>query len=141
MKQPGNHGNPNWGKYTENRLVVYSLLGNKCAKCGTTERLEIDHIKRESKKYEVSQMLAISSPAELMEEIKKCQLLCHDHHMEKTIVERGQTVARGTHGTLSSYRYCRCELCTKAHSDYCLNWKKKNKANKKRRATRRRNGN
>ena len=46
--------------------------------------------------------------------MKKCQLLCKKHHTDKTIVDTGKKLAKGTHGTISSYRYCKCDACREA---------------------------
>lgn len=53
-----------------------------------------------------------------LEELKKCQLLCKPCHIEKTVIDRGEIIARGTHGTISSYRYCHCEVCRRAKTEW-----------------------
>lgn len=123
------HGNPRWFHYEEIKAKMHALLGGKCVVCGSTEDLEIDHIRRRYKKQEVTSMFLMCTDAQILKELKKCQLLCHTHHMEKTIRERGQQLVKGkdVHGSISSYRYCRCPLCTKVHSEYCLKWKREDK--------------
>ena len=126
-------------RYAASRRRVIQLLGGKCAVCGCTENLEIDHIKPEDKELDVSRTLMRNELTdEVLKEIAKCQALCHKHHMQKSIRERGDKEARGTHGTLSAYRYCKCILCTAAHSQYCLAYNKKKKLAKKRRLARER---
>lgn len=98
-----------------------ALLGGKCWKCGSTNRMEIDHIDPKTKKFEIGKMWS-RAWNKILIELKKCQLLCHDCHRIKTTIERGQTPALGTHGTLSSYRYCKCPLCRKANSDWSRNY-------------------
>jgi hypothetical protein len=124
-------------RYYVSKQEVIAQLGGKCAICGSTEKLEIDHINPEDKSFDVTTQVSHNKGL-VAEEIKKCQLLCHPCHLEKTIRERGQKIARGIHGSLSSYRYCKCPFCTEVHSKYCLEWKARAKRNRKRRSHRRR---
>ncbi len=123
--------NPNWGAYRLNSDEVIRILGGKCVACGTTENLEVDHKDSKKKSFEVRRMLTTYSPQEIIEEIKKCQLLCRACHLEKSILERGQKPARGTHGTLSSYRYCKCELCRAANAKYHAARRKRNETSER----------
>ena len=100
-------------RYTDRRARALVILGEKCAKCVVTESLEVDHIDRHSKTRS-SRWWANLSEARFLAEMEKCQLLCRRHHMLKTLEERGQVSARGRHGTLSAYRYCRCDACKAA---------------------------
>lgn len=52
------------------------------------------------------------------------QLLCRSCHEAKTLVDRGQESAKESHGTLSSYKYCKCNLCKKAKADYMSRYHK-----------------
>ena len=71
----------------KNKAICLEYLGGKCVKCGTTKRLEFDHIKREGKKYEIGSKLSSNFDI-LKEELDKCQLLCYDCHKIKTKSER-----------------------------------------------------
>ena len=71
----------------ERRAYCVEYLGGKCVKCGTTHNLQFDHIKREEKKYNITEKLTIKFD-NLKEELDKCQLLCYDCHLEKTLRER-----------------------------------------------------
>jgi 5-methylcytosine-specific restriction endonuclease McrA len=71
-------------RYNTRRDAALVALGGKCAKCGSTEDLEFDHVDPASKKYEVSTMFSKYSAAKIAEELEKCQLLCKPHHQEKT---------------------------------------------------------
>lgn len=96
---------------------AHQLLGGECWECGSMEKLEIDHINPEDKEFEISTRIS-ASEEKFLAELDKCQLLCHDCHMKKTITERGQESAKGKHGTLSSYRYCKCDICKGAYREY-----------------------
>ena len=67
----------------KNKAICLEYLGGKCVKCGTTKRLEFDHIKREGKKYSIGGKLSCKFDT-LKEELDKCQLLCVDCHKIKT---------------------------------------------------------
>lgn len=117
-------------RYKERRQIAEHVLGGKCCKCGSTDRLEIDHTENKKPKVSFTRMVNMGIPR-FMNELKVCQLLCWDHHSEKSIGERGHKVAKGTHGTLSSYRWCRCGLCRAAWNKY-HNDRKKEKRRLKR---------
>ena len=106
-------------QYARLRAVMVESLGGQCVRCGATENLHFDHIDPASKSFDISQIQ--SHPwVHVVEELSKCQLLCQSHHQEKTLAERGQRSARGTHGTVAAYRYCgppKCEECRKAKRD------------------------
>lgn len=80
--------------------------GKACVKCGSTDRLELDHIDRKTK---VSHNIWSWSEVRRNEELAKCQVLCYTCHKAKTKTENEIFV----HGTSVMYRNhkCRCELC------------------------------
>ena len=112
-------------RYHERRAAAIKFLGGSC-KCGATKRLEFDHVDRNSKKFEIAKLWGIAE-AEFWKEIAKCQLLCKKCHEAKTLIDLGQRSAKNRHGTLSSYRYCRCALCCEAKAEYMRNWHRKNR--------------
>ena len=71
----------------ERKSYCIEYLGGKCVKCGTTERLEFDHIDRTTKKYNITRKVDRTFDI-LKEELDKCQLLCYDCHKVKTKSER-----------------------------------------------------
>lgn len=109
-------------------VAAQHQLGGKCVKCGATENLEFDHIIPANKSFEISGGGTFSEKR-WQEELKKCQLLCKPCHQQKTLIDLGQDDVKGgqIHGTLSSYRYCKCDACKKAHTDYCREWKRNRK--------------
>ena len=112
-------------RYHKKRAEIISRLGGKCVMCGSTDDLEVDHTDADSKSFEIAKVW--NRPALLEPELPKCRLLCRACHRLKTTNERGQTPAAGTHGTLSSYRYCKCDLCKKAKSEHNRQYKLKKK--------------
>lgn len=104
-------------RYHAKRAEIVAALGGKCAKCGSIDQLEIDHADAKGKAYNIAKIWNYSD-GRLQEELKKCQLLCEECHSIKSIFERGMKPAKGTHGTLSSARYCDCDLCKQARKDY-----------------------
>ena len=59
------------------------ILGGKCVGCGTTENLQFDHISPSEKSFSIGARLGLSMK-KLHEELKKCQLLCVECHLNKT---------------------------------------------------------
>lgn len=105
-------------RYHKRMEDAKNKLGNKCAKCGAANELEIDHIDPTQKTFTLGGK-GWNIKKELFDkEVDKCQLLCKDCHNDKTIKETGKKHAKGYHGTLSSYRYCKCDLCRKVKSDH-----------------------
>lgn len=109
-------------RYKKRRKEAFEILGDRCIKCGSTKDLELDHKNRGLKAFDGTRMTAVSHD-KFLKEIWKCQVLCRECHILKTILEIGRKPARGTHGTLSSYRYCKCHICRKANSDWQKDYK------------------
>ena len=107
-------------RYHERHDDAIKRLGGKCVVCGSTKDLQLDHINRDEKSFPIGQMWSVSKER-YEAELAKCQLLCWVCHKAKTQWEVGRKAAKDTHGTLAAYRYCKCDLCRKAYSDY---WKK-----------------
>lgn len=103
-------------RYRRRRAAIVERLGGKCTRCGSTERLEIDHVDPKRKAYNIARRLPGLAADKLEAEIKKCQLLCRECHTDKTLTETGKQRARC--GTLSGYRYCRCEACRAAKREH-----------------------
>lgn len=102
-------------RYHERRALMISILGGMCAKCGSTDELEMDHVDPKSKVYSFTQIV-LRSLKVFLDEVAKCQLLCGKCHTSKTVFDAGNKPAE--HGTLSMYRYCKCEPCRAAKSAY-----------------------
>lgn len=105
-------------RYTKRREELISRLGGCCVQCGRKDDLEFDHIDPKTKTLNIGKRLAGVSRERLEAEIPKLQLLCGSCHDTKTILDHGKTPARGTHGTLSAYRYCRCADCRSAKATH-----------------------
>lgn len=99
--------------YYRRRAKIIEYLGGKCAVCGMTKDLELDHINRADKTFEITQRLSIRNNKA---ELDKCQLLCRKHHREKTDAE-SQGFA---HGTMYGWakKKCRCPECVAAWRAY-----------------------
>lgn len=109
-------------RYYRRRQEVVEKLGNKCKHCGGTEELEIDHIDPKKKSFSLGKALAGVAQKKLDEEIKKCQLLCTDCHIEKSKIDgspmKGRKKLPRQHGTVRMYGDgCRCAPCKKAKSE------------------------
>ena len=69
----------------KHRQYLIEMLGGKCLGCGTIKNLQFDHIDRTQKSFCIGSSLA-SKLEKLVEEAKKCQLLCETCHQHKTLV-------------------------------------------------------
>ena len=99
--------------------------GKSCAKCGSTERLELDHIDPTAK---TSHNVWSWSKKNRDTELKKCQILCHGCHKEKTRAYlRVIKQKPWEHGTVQGYKYrkCRCIPCRDASNAYRRKLKEK----------------
>lgn len=92
------------------RRKIYEYMGGNCMVCGSTENLEVDHIDPTNKSFEIKYNLTLDD--RLKAELAKCQLLCKDHHLAKTLEQREPYI----HGTVYGWmkKKCRCELCKPA---------------------------
>ena len=100
---------------TKRRQAWIDDQGGVCAKCGSNENLEVDHI---DPKLKTMQPAAIWSRSDAVrsKELANCQVLCYDCHLKKSAIDRAPE--HGTHDRYASIVHrCRCDLCTKAHSD------------------------
>ena len=100
-------------RYHERRQKAIEHLGATCRICGSENDLEIDHIDKSKKEIPLNKLWSIAED-KFWKEIEKCQVLCKPCHEEKSIADMGRQKAKGKHGTVSSYRYCKCEECKAA---------------------------
>ena len=88
------------------RKKIIDYLGGKCIKCGSKEKLEIDHINANEKVCNVKDNLTFKT---MKEEIDKCQVLCYDCHKEKSISERKPFIHGSRYGWQK--KHCKCNDC------------------------------
>lgn len=91
-------------------------MGGVCVICGSTDRLEFDHIDPTTKTFNIGKMWS-ASDAVIEAELQKCQLLCYAHHRQKSGAE---ITAKAKHGgwTWAVKRKCPCEKCELARIEY-----------------------
>jgi len=107
-------------RYHARRSKAIEELGGKCVNCGSISKLELDHIDANAKEINLGRLWSIAE-SRFKKELLKCQLLCDSCHEYKTVEDFGLNHAKGTHGTLSAYRYCgppKCVLCKEAKMIY-----------------------
>lgn len=103
--------------YQIKRKKIIDFLGGKCAQCGSTHDLEIDHKDWRTKSFSISQEWSKKSWLEIKKELNKCQLLCEEHHRIKTSRDQSeQKTKEPKHGTIYAWmkRKCNCQKCLNA---------------------------
>lgn len=117
-------------RHAERKAWATDLLGGECCRCGSTERMEFDHVDPATKTANIGDVLGRWSIAHLLEELDKCQLLCRPCHEEKSLTEQG---GPAEHGTLARYTHhkCRCVLCVEANRAYTREAMRRYRAKKK----------
>lgn len=121
-------------EYMKNRRMrrrqdLLDLRNNKCEKCGSSESLEFNHIDRSLKLFTLSGSGLDKNWDKILEELKKCELLCKEHHREYTrkqykekeiLIWNQGKYGEYIHGTMRRYHEenCRCDLCKLAKKKY-----------------------
>lgn len=97
------------------RQLAFNVLGRRCVRCGSTDKLEFDHKNPAKKKNKLSRFWSAPKD-EFIKELLKCQVLCAKCHVEKTNEDRKVVPKR--HGTPTMYQKegCRCKKCKLAMS-------------------------
>ena len=104
-------------RYHERRAYWLESLGGKCIVCATTEDLEFDHIEASKKEYNISKILSTGSETKVEYEMAKCQLLCKEHHLDKSFREGDMKIVGHGEG-LTGKRNCYCDLCKPLKNAY-----------------------
>lgn len=75
-----------------NREWAAERLGGRCVKCGNTDRrvFHFDHIEPRDKRKSISALCVLKNRTQLKEELEKCQILCANCHMIKTLEDGSQ---------------------------------------------------
>jgi hypothetical protein len=113
-------------RYRARREEAIEKLGGKCS-CGETQNLQFDHIDPATKNFTIAKLPSVNEK-DFWAEIDKCQLLCAPCHEHKSLVESGLQSAKDKHGTLSSFRYCKCAECKEAKAEYMREYRRKKSA-------------
>lgn len=104
---------------TERRKFALDKLGNKCVYCGETKWLQFDHINPKTKLFAIGSIWSTKWDI-FITELNKCQLLCKECHLKKTILEKRNQIPwnkgrhdKAKHGKMWMYykHKCRCDLC------------------------------
>ena len=101
----------------DRRQRLIALLGGTCARCPASEDLDFDHKDPATKKFNLSGRSLDKPWAVLLEEARKCQLLCRLHHHEKTL-ENGDGNAVDHGGGVSGKKNCPCQPCKHKKAEY-----------------------
>lgn len=100
-------------RYHQRRAQMINELGVACAICGSTDALELDHIDRATKAFDLGHRWSVAADR-YRAEAAKCQVLCRDCHKAKSAAEA--SVEHG--GGASGKRNCKCSPCRARRSEY-----------------------
>ncbi|QZE11288.1 HNH endonuclease [Streptomyces phage Forrest] len=70
-------------RWERRRALAVEKLGGMCARCGSLESLDFDHIDPQTKTMTIARASS-RSESFFWEEVSKCQLLCKPCHIDKT---------------------------------------------------------
>lgn len=95
------------------RDAFITSKGGVCARCGSSDRLEVDHIDRSLKTMSPTRLWSRCEEIR-NKELVNCQVLCNSCHKEKTAAER---YVENPCGIYAKYKSgCRCDLCRAANA-------------------------
>jgi 5-methylcytosine-specific restriction endonuclease McrA len=80
----------------KNELII--MLGGKCSDCGSSIGLQFDHIDPKGTNIRIGKLLSYSKEV-ILQELKKCQLLCKKCHYKKSKKEGSLKNQVGEHNT------------------------------------------
>jgi hypothetical protein len=102
-------------RYADQKRTMFEYLGGECVVCGTTDDLEMDHRDWATKTRDVGRLWPWKRYDEMFAELDQCQLLCGDHHLQKSKADwmEQNALKDFTHGTMYGWmkRKCECAPC------------------------------
>jgi hypothetical protein len=101
----------------DRRKGLIAWLGGVCVRCGTREDLEFDHIDPATLSFRINGPSLDKPWRVLYTEARKCQLLCRQHHWEKTL-ENGEVAVVEHGGGSSGKKNCKCQPCKERKAEY-----------------------
>lgn len=108
------------------RNQLIELKGGCCNTCSSTQDLQFDHTKASDKSFTLSGAGLDKAWATILDEVKKCVLLCHPCHTLKSLASKdfqgghNKNTDPFLHGTARMYseQQCRCDQCKKSKKLY-----------------------
>lgn len=116
--------------FHEFKAWCFEFIGNACVICGSLENLEIDHVNRKDKSFNITSEWSSKSQLEIETELKKCQPLCSGCHKTKTAKELSiDKMKEPSHGSIYAWmkKKCLCDVCTASKNEW--NAKRRGTAN------------
>ena len=75
-------------RYRRRRNTAIERLGGICVDCGSSQRLEFDHVDPSLKEFNIGQCFTSMSKERLDQEVDKCVLRCIGCHSTRTAVQK-----------------------------------------------------
>ncbi len=106
------------------RAKFIDLLGGRCENCHSTRDLQFDHADAKKKEFDLNSVKDGKEEI-ILQELKKCVLLCSECHLAKTKANQehiNKDKKPVQHGSLWMYKKhkCRCRKCRLAMRLYNL---------------------
>lgn len=113
-------------EWITNRRLAWIKDNGPCSLCGSSDRLEVDHVDRSTKSIRPAELW--SRRKEVRDaELAKCQVLCYSCHKDKTRTDQWANYEHGTYDRYKS-RGCRCAPCTATVAPYWREYRARKKA-------------
>jgi 5-methylcytosine-specific restriction endonuclease McrA len=77
------HRSYNIKRYRDVRKQYIAFLGGRCNVCGSKKKLQFDHKNKEEKSFNITRHITYPK-SYVMNELKKCQLLCLKCHTQNS---------------------------------------------------------
>lgn len=107
------------------RQELLSLAGGRCIQCGSEDELQFDHREDVDRLFRLSGKGLDGPWGRILAEMDKCDLLCSQHHREKTVAtgriggsEKLPTCKLHGTGQMYDIEGCRCNPCVQWKKDY-----------------------
>jgi hypothetical protein len=104
-------------EWIKSRRLNWFQENGPCKSCGSNQNLELDHLNPDVK---ITHKIWSWKEDRRLEELAKCQVLCHNCHLIKTAKELREKFLIKPEDVLHGYntylkRGCRCEICSADH--------------------------
>lgn len=113
-------------EWIQRRRSEWIEANGPCAQCGSSDRLEVDHVDPSTKVANPAAVWGWSA-ARRSAELAKCQVLCHDCHERKSAAQF-RAAGKPCPSRTAYDSGCRCTGCRAVHAAHVRDWRAKKRA-------------